>query len=145
MTKENIVHLGETIAYIFLLMFFTYTPVFVAGLKTVENCWQTYVENQSSLYALLTNFGLLFLIVVDYTSGKSRLEAKNLLYISTVFFIDVIIYGHAKVMAHPNLYKDYECLLEIPWLFAILHWITIGSLIYYKYQTLKEYNVKLLQ
>ena len=145
MTKENIVHLVEAIAYIFLLMLFTYTPVFVAGLKTVENCWQTYVDNQSSLFALLTNFGLLFLIVVDYASGKSKVEAKNLLYISAVFFIDVTIYGHAKVMAHPDIYKDYECLLEFPRLFAILHWLTIGSLIYFKYQTLKEYNVKQLQ
>ncbi|MBO5156663.1 MAG: hypothetical protein J6C05_05965 [Prevotella sp.] len=141
MTNENRKHLAEAVIYISLLVFFTYTAVFVEGLKDLDSCWVAYKGNQATPFALLTNFGLLLLIVIDYISGKSRVEANVVLCVCVVFALDIIIYGHAKVMANPVVYRDYECLLNIPCLFALFHWATIGYLVYLKYQTLKEYSV----
>lgn len=141
MLKENKKHLWEAVSYVLLLVFFTYTTITVELLKDCQGLWDAYALNQSSLFALLTNFGLLVLMVIDYTSGKTRVSARTLMRVSVCFFTYIVIYGHAKVISHPDIYSDYAMLLSLPSLFIFLHILTLIYLIYIKFQSLREYKV----
>lgn len=141
MQKENIKHLWEAISYVSLLVFFTYTAITIELMKDYHGLWDAYAYNQSSVFALLTNFGLLVLMVIDYTSGKTKVNAFTLMRVSLCFFTYIVIYGHAKVVSYPDIYRDYELLLSLPSLFIFLHILTLIYLVYVKYQTLREYKV----
>lgn len=141
MIRENKYHLLEAISYVFLLVFFTYTTIMIEILKDFHGIWDAYAINQASPFGLLTNFGLLFLMVIDYVSGKSRVESYSLMRMGLCFFLYIIIYGHAQVVANPIEYCEYKTLLAFPSLFIFLHLLTLVYLVYIKYQTLKEYKV----
>ena len=141
MTKENRHHLWEAISYVFLLVFFTYTAITVEVLKDINGLWDVYAQNQASPFGLLTNFGLLLLLVIDYASGKSKVDSYSLLRMSLCFFVYVVVFGHAKVVANPLEYSEYKILLAFPSFFIFLHMLSLVYLVYIKYQTLKEYTV----
>lgn len=140
MLKENKKHLWEAVSYVFLLVFFTYTAIAVELLKDCQGVWEAYALNQSSVFALLTNFGLLVLMIIDYVSGKTKVNAQTLIRVSLCFFTYIVIYGHAKVVSHPVRYSDYGILLSFPSLFIFLHLLTLCYLVFVKYQTLKEFR-----
>jgi hypothetical protein len=141
MIKENKYHLWEAISYVLLLVFFTYTTIMVEVLKDFHGIWDAYALNQASPFGLLTNFGLLMLMVIDYVSGKSKVESYSLMRMGLCFLVYIIIFGHAKVVANPIEYSEYKTLLSFPSLFIFLHLLTLAYLVYIKYQTLKEYKV----
>lgn len=141
MLNSNKKHLWEAFSYVFLLVIFTYSTVMVELLKDFCGVWDAYAYNQGSGFGLLTNFGLLLLLVIDYISGKSKVDAYAVARISTCFFVYTVIFGHARVVSRPVIYKDYEVLLSVPNLFIFLHLMTLMYLVFVKYQTLKEYKV----
>lgn len=138
--KNNIKHFGEATVYVLLLVFFTYSVLFASGLQGVEQFMCDYQTNQSSLFALVTNFGLLFLLLVDNSIGMKRVPNHWLIQMGAFVLVGIFTYGHAKVVTYPEVYSKYALLLKTPHLFVFLHLLLIGYLIYIKYQTLKEYK-----
>lgn len=140
--KNNIRHFGEATAYVLLLVFFTYSVLFASSLQGMEHFLCDYQKNQSSLFALVTNFGLLFLLLIDNSIGKKRTPDHWLIQLGAFVLVGIFTYGHAKVVTYPEVYSNYEPLLKMPHLFVFLHLLLIGYLIYIKYQMLKEYEAK---
>lgn len=141
MTKSNIGHLIESIVYIFLLMFFTYTFIAVECLKDIDGVYDAYLQNQKTVFALLTNFGLYFMLLIDYQSGKSKLPTWVMWSMAACIIADILIYGDAKVLADPSQYSSFKTLLAYPYAFVCMHLATIFYLIFIKYKSLEEVNV----
>lgn len=141
-TKNNIRHLGEAIVYILLLVFFTYSVLFASALKGETEFWKDYQRNQSSLFAMVTNFGLLFLLLVDNSISEKRVFPNWLVHIGVFVLVTLFIYGHARVVTYPDIYQNYQWLLKCPYMYAWLHAVLILYLVFFKYQTLKEFVAK---
>lgn len=133
---NNRKHLFESIEYVGLLMFFTYTSVAVGALKG-DACIE-YVQLMASPLSLVTNFGLILMLMIDYQSLYEIVEGKMLTLLSCMFFTVILIYAHATIVGNPERYKDYVVPLSVPWLFGLLHFCVVLYLIYLKYYTLRE-------
>lgn len=141
MTKRNFGHLLESVVYIFLLVFFTYTFIAVECLKDFNGVYDAYLENQKTVFALLTNFGLYFMLLIDYQSGKSKLPTWVMWSMAVCIIVDILIYGDAKVLADPTEYSSFKNLLSYPYAFVCMHVTTILYLIFIKYKSLEEVTV----
>lgn len=143
-TKNNILHFLEAVVYVLLLVFFTYSVLFASSLKGECRFWEEYQRNQSSLFALVTNIGLLFLLLVDNSIGTKRNMPYGLVHLGAYVLLSIFTYGHARVVTYPGVYQEYEVLLKCPKFYVILHVILIVYLVFMKYQTLKEFKAKKL-
>lgn len=141
-TKNNIGHFGEAVVYVLLLVFFTYSVLFASTLKGCTQFWADYQRNQSSLFAMVTNFGLLFLLLVDNSISERRVLPNWLVHMGAFVLVSLFTYGHARVVTYPDTYQDYKLLLKFPYMYAWLHAVLILYLVFIKYQTLKEYVAK---
>lgn len=141
MNKNNIIHLAEAFLYVLLLVFFTYSAVLSHGLKSFSHFWSEYVQNQGSLFALVTNYGLLFLLIIDNAYSGKRPHDNWLPQMGAFTLVSIFTFVHARVVAHPDVYSNYAVLLKMPFLFAVMHLSLLGYLVYVKYQSLKEFTV----
>lgn len=141
MKRRNFGHLIEAVVYIFLLMFFTYTFIAVECLKDVNGVYDAYLQNQKTVFALLTNFGLYFMLLIDYQAGKSKLPSWVMWSMAACIIIDILIYGDAMVLADPLEYSSFRTLLSFPNAFICMHLATIAYLVFIKYKSLEEVSV----
>lgn len=141
-TKNNIRHLGEAVVYVLLLVFFAYSVLFASALKGEMDFWIDYQRNQSSLFAMVTNFGLLFLLLVDNSISDKRVYPNWLVHMGVFVLVALFIYGHARVVTYPDIYQNYKLLLKYPYIYAWLHAVLVLYLVFFKYQTLKEFVAK---
>lgn len=141
MKKSNFGHLIESIVYIFLLLFFTYTFVAVECLKDIDGVYDAYLQNQKTVFALLTNFGLYFMLLIDYQSGKSKLPTWVMWSMAACIIVDILIYADAKVLADSTEYSSFKTLFTYPYAFVYMHLATILYLIFIKYKSLEEVSV----
>lgn len=140
--NRNFGHLLESLVYVGLLLFFTYTFLAVECLKDVDKLYDAYVQNQASIFALLTNFGLYFLLLIDYQSGRNKQPSWVVWSMALLIMVDILIYGDAKVLANKEGYADFKLLLEYPKALILLHSATVPLLVFIKYKSLEEITVK---
>lgn len=138
MRKPKIGQLIESVTYITLLMFFTYTFLAVECLKDTACVYDAYLQNQATVFALVTNFGLYFMLLIDYMSGKSYFKPWVIFTMALLILVDVLIYCDACVLADPSKYESFGNLRSLPYLFAYLHIGTVLFLIFMKYKSLEE-------
>lgn len=113
----------------------------VECLKDFNGVYNAYLESQKTVFALLTNFGLYFMLLIDYQSGKSKLPVWVMWSMAACIIIDILIYGDAKVLADPTEYRSFKNLLSYPYAFVCMHVMTIFYLIFIKYKSLEEVTV----
>lgn len=123
-------------AYIGLLVLFTYTPVVLVGLREDVSFWDSYIKSQSNFFSLFVNIGLLLLLVIDYEPGQS-FAPKNLLFGTIIaIMLAVVIAGLAYNCQIRHL--DLIWVFDKSWFVLLLHTLFILYLMRVKYMTLKS-------
>jgi len=87
-------------AWVLLILFFAYVSLFLGLLQETSVFFGKYVEAQSSLIALIVNFGIVVLLVFDNTNDV--FQSKSNRYACASFGLTIFIYGHAKNYAQGN-------------------------------------------
>lgn len=127
-------NLSKALAYIGLLVLFTYTPVVLAGISENVSFWDSYVKSQGSFLGLFVNIGLLLLLVIDYEPGQSMIPRKMLTGTIFVIMLTVVIAGLAYNCRHRHI--DLIWMLDKSWFVLFLHVMFVICLISVKYITL---------
>ena len=91
---------------------------------------------------MVTNFGLLFLLLIDNSISEKRIFPQWLVHMGVFVLVSLFTYGHARVVTYPDIYQAYKPLLKYPHMYAWLHAALISYLVFVKYQTLKEFVAK---
>lgn len=126
--------LGKALAYVGLLVLFTYTNILLAGVSENVAFWDSYVKSQGTFLGLFVNIGLLLLLVIDYEPGQSMMPKKMFIGTITAIMIAVAIAGLAY-----NCHKskiDLIWMFDSPWFILALHIVFIVFMIVIKYVTL---------
>lgn len=121
-------HFSLAFIWLLFILFFTYSNSIIQIVQTKTNWVHLYFGVQGRLITVLINFGLLFMLAIDYFHSDKNKYSK-LLFISLFsFFIILSIYGHAKYnlngtinnYMYPICSNCFSYVLEAIFLFVLL-------------------------
>lgn len=134
-------HYFLSIAWLILIVLFTYTPLVHHALKISEVPFvEEYCNNQQCGISLLVNLGLLLMVVFDYIGAGKHSTTKLLLLVLCAVFVAFGIYLHtgsyvAKELSH-YVYPISENNLSM-----FLHVFFFGILLYIKVESMEEQRI----
>lgn len=117
-----------SILWLTLLLFFTYTPLVSALVHADMNFFKEYTSMQCHTIAMVVNFGLVFMLVVDaWGANMSQSVWQQVLsYLS--FFLVIGIYWHSKECINDNL-ENLSYFLKWNHLAFVMHIVLIMLLL----------------
>lgn len=132
---KNKEHWWYSIVWIGFMVLFTYTPVMKSLLMLNDDTGSAYVNHQYCGISVLVNFGLLFMVLMDYVGANKRIGPKILFL--TVFgcVLVFVMFFHLKMQVEKTYIQYYwpissrglVCFLHITFL-AVVLWIKAMSL-----------------
>lgn len=124
-----------------LLLFFTYTPLASALIHSDMSFMTEYTRMQCQMIAMVVNFGLVFMLIVDAWGAKQVQEVWQQICNFLSFFLVIGIYWHSSICFHDEL-GNYICILNRRGLALLLHVILLALLLCSKTHSLYQSYVK---
>ena len=136
MNKQDIIGKTiSTIAYIGLLLLFAHSLFFKELIKESRDVIAVYNLLQSSWSSYITNIGLLFMLLIDYTINK-RLVPRWILTGSVVMFgLLAVVYYFASLA---DDVQSFIKPLSSPYFGIIIYMFFIGYLLIIKYVSITD-------
>lgn len=132
--KDFLKHFGWAFIWLAFILFFTYSSLFVFVVQTEADLTQLYYNMQCRLLSVFVNFGLLFMLAIDYLISDKNKHSRLLVLCLACFFIIIGLYGHARYheMGVLDRFRYPFCTDEFSF---ILQTIFILILLYIRYRT----------
>ena len=134
--NENINNWFYAIAYMLLLFVFSYTSILNALLHQQLSMEEEYLASQSLWFSSMVNFGLLFMVMLDYF-GTNRPIGSRRFTIGVVIGCFLIIALRELVFLH----KTEECLnyiypIDQIWFVYLIHFLFFCCMVFLKTETM---------
>ena len=134
-SSDFIKYFGSALIWLAFILFFTYSGLFVIAVQIDANLIQIYYNIQCRLVSVFVNFGLLFMLVIDYLLSDKKKHSRLLVMCLICFFIIVGLYGHAKFHETGKLDRFVSPFCSDEFSF-ILQTIFITMLLFIRYRTI---------
>jgi len=106
---KNTVDFIKSGAWVLLILFFAYVPLFMSLLKPNVSFFDVYTETQHTFISLVVNFGIIVLLVFDNSSKTFQVRSNR--YVCAALLLTILIHGHARnCYGGANLQGLYEWL-----------------------------------
>lgn len=124
-----------------LLLFFTYTPLVSALVHADMNFFTVYTNMQCHTIAMVVNFGLVFMLVVDAWGVNMSQDVWQQVLNYLSFFLVIGIYWHSKECINDEL-GNLSCLLKWSHLAFAMHLVLIMLLLVSKTYSVYKSSVE---
>lgn len=130
------------LSWLSLIIFFTYTTVLSSAFIVNMSFFNEYFEYHNHLISMIVNFGLIVMVVFDFSSAGKQVSNTDLFLLSLGFICAVGIYGHSLIVCNDEL-DSYTFPLSNPNFSYILHAFILAIIWYLKVKSLSlEANSK---
>ncbi len=101
------IHVVLSIAWLILIVFFTYTPLVHFALKSTANTSfiSEYSNHQYCGIALIVNLGLLIMVIFDYIGANKKVSVKLLVSVLVAVALIIGIYLHVGAYVANTLWQ----------------------------------------
>lgn len=124
-----------SLAWLLLMVFFTYTILIVNALDINVNFLDSYCKNQHSAISMLVNIGLLVMTMFDCISSKVQSSYKMFIWVMTGVAVSICIYGWSEAYLMGS-YQHYTFPINWKYLPYCLHCLFFVVLFCLKYYSL---------
>lgn len=128
---------AKALAWLLLLVIFTYTPVLYA-LFLKESClWTEYFTLQGGAFALFVNIGVLGMVMIDFFSVRPSLDASEAVLVFASIFFVFIIYFHSSMVLNGEV-AVYKPIINNRWLSPVAHLCFLLIVWYFKFLSIRK-------
>lgn len=135
--KMRIMNILKALAWLLLLVLFTYTPIIAAMFMNNGSVVDSYYESQHMAISLFVNLGLLGMVLIDYFSVYPTIDWRVALVLSIGVFATFVIYVHCGIIYHGKGYL-YKYIINNIWLSPISHCVLLAVIWNIKYRSLSK-------
>lgn len=116
--------LSFSLLWLLMLLVFTYTPLFSAMIHVNGSVMVEYFKMESQMIAMIVNFGLVFMLVIDSwgTNQYQEIWQQILNYLS--FFLVIGIYWHSQY-CQQGLNDNLEFFLSWKGCSLVMHFVLL--------------------
>lgn len=134
--SENINKWCYAIAYMLLLFVFSYTSILNAVLNQQISVQEEYFASQSLWFSSMVNFGLLFMVMIDYYGTNKPMGAKRFT-VGVVIGCFLIIALRELVYLHTTKeYLNYISPINQDWIVYLIHFLFFCCMVFLKKETI---------
>lgn len=126
------------IAYMSLLFLFSYATIMNAVLHECISVKNEYFSNQSLWFSSIVNFGLLFMLMLDFYGTNKRIESKKFTIGSAVGCFLIITLRELVHLHTTREYINYISPLNQEWFVYFIHFLFFCCLVFLKKETITE-------
>lgn len=127
----------KALAWLLLLVLFTYTPIIAAMFMNNGSVVVSYFESQHLAISLFVNLGLLGMVLIDYFSVYPTIDGRIALVLSIGVFATFVIYVHCGIISHDNGHL-YRGIINNKWLSPLSHSVLLVVIWHIKYRSLNK-------
>lgn len=117
----NMENIGIALAWTLFMSFFTYTSLWIDVLSVNTSILNTFPVRQSSLAALIVNFGIVIMLIFDYIKSSEVLHKKMFILFGVSMFLTIVSYAHSviaiknilEMFIPPFSYKSFGFIIHI--------------------------------
>lgn len=135
--KLNLMDKMKALAWLLLLVFFTYTPILATMFLSGGSMLDAYYDSQYRPVALFVNLGLLAMVLIDYFSVYPTIDRRLALVLSLGVFAAFVVYVHAGIVHFEKGYL-YKGIINNRWLALAAHGILLMVVWFIKFRSLNK-------
>lgn len=131
-----------SLLWLLMLLVFTYTPLFSAMIHVNGDVMVEYFRMESQKIAMIVNFGLVFMLVVDSWGANQDQEIWQQIMNYLSFFLVIGIYWHSQY-CQQELNENLECFLSWKGCSFMMHFVLLIILLISKSCSVyRSYNLE---
>lgn len=133
----NVQNIWRALAWVLLLVIFTYTPIVAAAFMKEGDVLAEYFKSQHHAIALFVNIGLLGMVLIDYFSVYPTVDGRLAIILSVGVLALFVIYIHAGIVFYDkgSLYKG---IINNRWLSVAAHIVLLLIVGFIKFLSLSK-------
>lgn len=135
--KMKVMNVLKALAWLLLLVLFTYTPIVAAMFMNNGSVVDSYFESQHLAISLFVNLGLLGMVLIDYFSVSPTIDWRVALILSIGVFATFVVYVHCGIIHDEKGYL-YKYIINNRWLSPLFHCVLLTVIWYIKYRSLSK-------
>lgn len=115
-------NVGMAIVWTLFMSFFTYTECWVALVSANVSFFEVFGNSQSIIISLIVNFGLVLMLVFDYTTSANTSKKWMFSLFGVAMMMTVMVYAHSFIMVQQRL-DEFLMPISKPYFGFALHLI----------------------